>query len=543
MTRQRRRPPALLLTLLLALLLSAAACRAAMSQTSVDNGAEATSTATDSRAPDGAAYRVEQLRLEGGTDWGAPSPYRHAARGPGQARMALAFASLLEKDEEGDVPWLAEHWEVEGSEYRFTLFEGCRFHDGQPLTTADVAFSIDYYRAHPPVSAPLGAGEGFLVSSYTIEDARSIVLHVAAPNADTLASLGAFPILPKHIWETVDEPRSYDGEGLYVGSGAYTVEAYEPASGSYAFAAFEGWVNGRPAARRVLFVPVSDPLLAFEAGEIDIATMPADLRARYLDDPAIGVVDKANDFGYKLLVNFERCPAFLDHGLRVGLYQAIDREAILERVFRGAGSVGSAGYVPEGSRFFNPDCLTYVHAPDEARARFAPLGLRVGLLTSEGADDINIAELIKLDLEAAGIAVQVSAYDAATRDQMINEAQYDFALVGNGGWGNNPPNYMRTIFSDTARNKGGNPHTMGPWGYRNEALTALAEATREAVDFDARIARFHRLQRLVSEEVPLIVLANRSSYAMYRRAHYDGWMKTYAYQQAEQNRLSYMDRR
>ena len=44
----------------------------------------------------------------------------------------------------------------------------------------------------------------------------------------------------------------------------------------------------------------------------------------------------------------------------------------------------------------------------------------------------------------------------------------------------------------------------------------------------------------ISREIPLVVVATRSSYSMYRKDVYDGWMKTYAYQQAEQNRLSYM---
>ena len=53
---------------------------------------------------------------------------------------------------------------------------------------------------------------------------------------------------------------------------------------------------------------------------------------------------------------------------------------------------------------------------------------------------------------------------------------------------------------------------------------------------------FQELELLVSREIPIIVIANQSSYSMYRKDVYDGWMKTYAYQQAEQNRLSYMAR-
>jgi len=125
---------------------------------------------------------------------------------------------------------------------------------------------------------------------------------------------------------------------------------------------------------------------------------------------------------------------------------------------------------------------------------------------------------------------------------MINKGTYEFALVGNGGWGGKAPAYMRTIFSDISKNKGGNPHSMGPIGYSNAKITELAEAQALETDFNKRIAIFKELQLEVSREVPLVVVATQSSYSMYRKDYYDGWMKTYDYQQAEQNRLSYIQR-
>ena len=132
-------------------------------------------------------YRVDTLRLEGGTDYGAPNPFLHNSRGPGAAKMRLVYGSLLEKDEEGDVSWLAESWSMDGSDYTFTLFENAQFQDGEPLTTADVAFTLDYYQEHPPVSNSLGTGEGWIVDHYTVEDEQTITITVKEATADTLA--------------------------------------------------------------------------------------------------------------------------------------------------------------------------------------------------------------------------------------------------------------------------------------------------------------------------------------------------------------------
>ncbi len=487
-------------------------------------------------------YEIDTLRLEGGTDWGVPSPYLNVSRGPGTAKMRLVFGSLLEKDEEGDVSWLAESWSIEGNTYTFTLFENAKFHDDKPLTAEDVGFTIDYCRKFPAVNNSLGTGDSFLVDSYEILSEQTIAITVKNPTADTLSSLGSFVILPKHIWETVEDPYTFMSNDNLVGSGAYMLTSYESATGTYAFTAFEGWCNGKAAARQILFVPVSDPLLAFQNKEIHMTSMPADLADMYLNHPEVGLVEKTNDTGYKLLINFEKCPAFLDITLRQGVYAALDRQAMVDKVFRGMGSVGSAGYVPQDTPFYNEEVNQYTYEPEKAKEIFAGKGLSVTLLLSDSASDVAMAELIRNDLEAAGISVSTVAYDSATRDAMINEGDYEFAIVSNGGWGNNPPTYMRTIFSDVSKNTGGNPHTMGPIGYSNGAITALCEDQAYEIDFATRKAMFGEIQKLVSQEIPLIVLANQSSYSMYWKEAYDGWMKTYAYAQCEQNRLSYMER-
>lgn len=530
----------LVLTLALTLFAGCTGTEPEAAQTQTD--AEVQTEAQTEAPTEAKTYEVATLKLAGGKDWGAPTPYLNASRGPGQAKMRLVYASLLEKDETGDVPWLAESWEVNGNDYTFTLFEGTTFHDGTPLTTEDVAFSLDYFRDHPPVTNTIGTGEGYIVDHYTIVDDRTITITLKNPTADSLSSIGGSVVIPKHIWENVEDPNTYTGEGYLVGSGAYMCTAYDGATGSYEFTAFDGWVNGMPAAERILFIPVSDALLAFENGEIDITSMPADLADQYRSNPEIGFVEKTNDSGYKLLINFEKCPDFLDIELRKAVYAALDRQSVVDNVFRGAGTVGSAGYVPVGSLFYNEDVEQYPYDPEAAKAVLGDKGLSVTMLIADSGNDVSIAEIIKTNLEAAGVQVTVEAYDAATRDEKINSGDYEFALVGNGGWGNNPPSYMRTIFSDVSKNKGGNPHSMGPIGYSNEEITALAEGQVHEIDFEARKQMFKDLEKLVSEEVPLIVIANQSSYSMFRKDYYDGWMKTYAYQQTEQNRLSFMSR-
>lgn len=236
-------------------------------------------------------------------------------------------------------------------------------------------------------------------------------------------------------------------------------------------------------------------------------------------------------------------PRLLELALRQGVYAAIDRQSVVDSVFRGAGTVGSAGYVPQGSLYYNENVVQYPYDPEAARRRLCGEGLfrHPSVRRRRGRPGPSRRSSATAS-PPAGIEVAVEAHDSATRDGRINSGDYEFALVGNGGWGNNPPTYMRTLFSDESKFSGTNPHSMGAIGYSNAEMTALAEGQMYETDFDKRVELFQELELLVSREIPIIVIANQSSYSMYRKDVYDGWMKTYAYQQAEQNRLSYMAR-
>ena len=79
--------------------------------------------------------------------------------------------------------------------------------------------------------------------------------------------------------------------------------------------------------------------------------------------------------------------------MRKSLYNAIDRKSIVDKVFRGKGSVASAGYVPISSIFYNDQVINYDYEPDKASKLFADENIVVSLLTGNAGTDVKIAEL------------------------------------------------------------------------------------------------------------------------------------------------------
>jgi peptide/nickel transport system substrate-binding protein len=99
---------------------------------------------------------ADVIKLAGG-DYGYLTPYAHYPRGPGIFKMRLIFDSLLERDEKGYINWLAEKYEIKenGKQYLFTIRDGVKWHDGEPLTADDVKFSFEYAIKHPMVSSTI----------------------------------------------------------------------------------------------------------------------------------------------------------------------------------------------------------------------------------------------------------------------------------------------------------------------------------------------------------------------------------------------------
>ncbi|MCD4816393.1 MAG: ABC transporter substrate-binding protein, partial [Methanosarcinales archaeon] len=100
----------------------------------------------------GAAAENEIRIADNAGDWGHPSPYLAYGRGPGYLRMHFIFDTLVWKDETSDlIPLLAEDWEYipEEEVYIFNLVNNAKWHDGEPVTANDVAFTIDYMKEHP----------------------------------------------------------------------------------------------------------------------------------------------------------------------------------------------------------------------------------------------------------------------------------------------------------------------------------------------------------------------------------------------------------
>lgn len=469
------------------------------------------------------------VNLEGG-DWGYPTPFTHYSRGPGIYKMTLIFDSLLERGEDGYIPWLAKEWNVssDGCKYTFVLRENIKWQDGRDLTVEDVVFSFKYYEKYPPVFNDLTVdGEPFIKSIKPI-DAVTVEFEVEKPMAFLLGKIGSTRIIPKHIWENVEDPLNNNKPEAVIGSGPYILTDYSREQGAYKFEAFEDFWGPEQKVDILKFIPVSDGILAFDRGEIDITEITTDVISKYSDENEYTIIKNPAFWGYRLIFNMEKRPELLDINVRRAFAHGIDKEELIEKVARNAAVPASPGYLPVGHLWYNNKVIDYKFDIDEAKKLIDGRELSFTLLVGNSSEEVRIAELIKINLEKVAIDIKIISVDTKSRDDAIKNGSYEIVLNGHGGWGSDA-DLLRTMFA--------NGQIIG---YRNDEINELSEIQLYEMDTQKRKHTIHILQEVIAREIPILPLYNTTGYSVFRHSNYDGWKYMFDHHEVTHNKLSYL---
>ena len=470
--------------------------------------------------------RIREIRIaDGKGDWGYPNAFRHYPRGPGYVRMSWVFDTLAWKDENGFVPALAEAWRYEPEEKRFVfdLRQDAQWHDGEPFRAEDVVFTIRYFKEHPYSWVPMES-----VSGAEKTGPSRVVVNLLEPDASFMTYVGGtMPILPKHIWETVEDPRAFGDLEAFVGTGPYRFVAFDKAKGNYLYEAFDAYYGGRPRADRLIYIKAGNPLMTLLSGKADLVNIKPDM-AETLGSKGMKVLENPRGWNKKLMIN-HRKPPFSEKRFRHALAHAVDRQAIVDKAHRGFGSPASFGLLSPDHPMYNPNTPAY--APDSAKARgiIASMGYEAGddgvfhkngepLRVEILASNITVAgesvadrdgEVIKQQLEAAGMEVELVHLEQATADARVLSWEFDLAISGHGGLLGDARILNRMVHPEITGSV-----NSARYGASAELLELLEAQVRE-MDVDRRTELVHRIQVLYAEELPAISLYYPASMAAY----------------------------
>ena len=458
------------------------------------------------------------IRLAGGNA-GVPNPFGSITPGT-STHTDMIFDGLLESDETGIIPWLAERWEISDDyrAYTFHLRTGVQWHDGQPFSARDVAFTFNYLRDHADVRNALLVNGQFIITSARAVDETTVTITVDAPSRLHLEKIGFTAILPRHIWNDVTDPLTIPAEKATVGTGPFRFVSFSTHQGTYRLEAFPEFWGPKARVATVEWVPVGDQIIAFESGEIDLISVGPDLAARYRNNPEFTVSRGRSMSGCRLVFNYRQRPELRDKNLRKAFAYGTDREEMVRKIARGAGGVGTAGSVPSDHPFYNPVAAPYPFDPEKARKLLGGREYTFDILARNNMDEVKVAELMKISLERIGIHLIVRSMDGKSRNQVLHGGRYDLALFKSGFSGD--ADYLRTSYGAP---RSGDNVRGNISGYYNDTLYHLGLQSLHEMDGLRRREILDAMQVIIADEVPEIILYTIIENHVYRPARFNHW--------------------
>jgi peptide/nickel transport system substrate-binding protein len=354
------------------------------------------------------------------------------------------------------VPGLATSWTAsdDGKTWTYKLRPNMKWSDGQPLTSEDIAFTVNQSRKdewlnYTAVTANLRA---------EAPDPNTVVIHSSVPDPK-LPVMDVY-ILPKHVYGKLSksEATKYKGEDG-VGSGPFVLDQRQ--KGQFArFNANPNYWRGKPKVDRVVLRNFNNPdamVAALKSGEIDASEDVPGTQFHQLEkDPNIqtlqGYQGAMNEFALNGGAGLKKPhPALLDPRVREAISHAIDRQTIVDKVLAGIGKpaeVLSVSPDPAWTPAVPPadqdtfDLNKAKQILDDAGYKDTngdgirempgggqPLNFRYAV-RSEGNTGESTAEFISGWLKEIGIATTQKVYDDSRLTEVIGKGDYDMFVWG-----------------------------------------------------------------------------------------------------------------
>jgi peptide/nickel transport system substrate-binding protein len=428
------------------------------------------------------------------------------------------FASPLKYDENWNPqPYLAKSWETsaDGLSVTLHLVENATFHDGHPITSEDVAFSIATIKANHPFKTMFGP-----VETVETPDAHTAVIKLSQPHPAIMLALSGplCPIIPKHIFDDGQDMKTHprNTENV-VGSGPFMVESFTPEQ-LVLVKNPNFFVDGRPYIDKMVMRVVKDPsarILAMENGEADLYPFMGSSQEIKRFEGKDGIV--LTNAGYAgigpinwLAFNTAKAPLD-DKRVRQAIAYAVDRDFIIKALHRGTSGVQRSPII-ESSPLFNANIPAYDVDLDKANALLDEAGLKAdgngvrAAMTIDyipGADEQqkNVAEYIKSALKKVGIEVEVRASpDFPTWAGRVGGHDFDMSMDIVFNWGDPVIGVHRTYLSDNIKKGVIWSNTQS---YSNPKVDEILAAAAVEPDAAKRKALYDEFQMIVGDDLPI----------------------------------------
>jgi len=446
--------------------------------------------------------------------------------------LTLTYPFLIQYNSAGQViPDLAASWSnsPDGKTWTFHLRSGAKWSDGVPITSADVAWTLDTIIKYQNGGAADLRENVAGISSVATPNATTVVLHYSVPTSAVLAFMNNTVMLPKHIWEKYTGGK--DGADLKTFKNSFP----DVAGGPYIGESFNGtnfvvlkanpyWYGQKPGAPEVGIEYFTSPdalLQALKSKQIDYASNLPQSNAALVRSYGLVVNEYPSVQYLSLYINGSpKAPhqELRNQLVRQAIDVALDRQQMVSVAYPGS-QVGESVVTPGAAGWWNP-AVQPVYSAAKANALLNQAGYKMGsngIRTADGhpmsytvIEDSSLGgaadrvyQIIQQNLKAIGIQVTLKALDpnaflAADYGTNNTYNTFDLALETNAALLD--PGYDLIYFDSV---------DLGSYnwsGFSNKQYDALYNQQSQTANPAARKKLVFELQALAQKLVPASIL-------------------------------------
>jgi peptide/nickel transport system substrate-binding protein len=428
----------------------------------------------------------------------------------------LVFDALVKKDEHFNLkPWLATSWEQpDALTWVFHLRDGVQFHDGRPLGSEDVAYTIRSMTDGTLITAK--GGSFAAVEKIEVVDRLTMRVRLKRPDAGLLFNMsdGLFGVVP------VGAGKDF---GLHpVGSGPFRFvsavqdkEVVLERSRNYWADTSAGSTGENHRIKQIRFTVVPDAItsaLELKKGSADLASnvITLDMIHTLESEPNLKIESVPSSIANYATFNVND-PVLKDKRVRQAVACAMDRQAIVDAIWRGQARLAQT-LLPAGHWAEAPasSMAAYPHDVERAKALLDAAGFHAGkngvrvkitLKTSTDETTRLMAAVMQQQLRAAGIDLQIRSAEFGTFYADVTKGAFQMYALRWIGSNEDPDIFRYAYGSASFPPKGANRGR-----YSNSRVDALLISAAAVTDQAERRKDYVEVQQILAEELPAIPL-------------------------------------
>ena len=407
------------------------------------------------------------------------------------------FNRLVEIDDDGNLmPGLAKSWEqVDDTTLLFNLRDDVTFHNGEPLTSEDVKYTLDRAVGSPVVAAIFQA-----IKEVEAPDEHTVIVRSHQPSASLLFHLS-------HINASIMNQKhneSVENIGIEpVGTGAFAFKEWRNGD-RLTMVKNEDYFRGAPALDKVEMRIVPEETsraIGLETGEAHIAADIETISRENIISHNDVELAEVSALGVAYMgLNMSK-GATADLRVRRAIAYAIDKEAIINSVLMGAVENANTLLGP-GVVGHSADTQELGYDVEKARQLMAEAGYADGLdmrlVTSNNELRRQMSEIIQAQLREIGINLSIEILEWSTFLSQTANGESDLFMLG---WSNSSGDAdygMTPILHGSMIGSAGNRSF-----FRHGEFDSLLDQASVEMDHTARMALYAEAQDIMNKEVPI----------------------------------------